>query len=120
MRSLRSNLSCLAVLAGIAAVSIAAGGGSALAAKGCAGGPVCGEKADGPKTYDNACAAKADGAKVAHLGTCTIFCQGFVATLPSKPICGMDPLNHARMTYPNDCAAENARAVWVHDGPCKK
>jgi len=120
MRSLRSNLSYLAVLAGIAAVSIAAGGGSAFAAKGCAGGPVCGEKADGPKTYDNACAAKADGAKVAHLGTCTIFCQGFVATLPSKPICGMDPLNHARMTYPNDCAAENARAVWVHDGPCKK
>jgi len=120
MRSLRTNLSCLAVLAGIAAVSIAAGGGSALAARGCAGGPVCGMKADGPKTYDNACAAKADGAKVAHLGTCTIFCQGFVATLASQPICGMDPLNHARVTYPNNCAAENARAIWMHDGPCKK
>jgi hypothetical protein len=120
MRSLRTNLSCLAVLAGIATLSIAAGGGSALAAKGCAGGPVCGMKADGPKTYDNACAAKADGAKVSHLGTCTIFCQGFVPTLTSQPMCGTDPLNHARVTYPNNCAAENARAIWVHDGPCKK
>jgi hypothetical protein len=109
MRSLRTNLSCLAVLAGIAAVSIAAGG-SAFAARGC----------DGPKTYDSACAAKADGAKVSHLGTCTIFCQGFVPTLLSQPMCGMDPLNHARMTYPNNCAAENAHAIWVHAGPCKK
>src|SRR5580700_9044575 len=105
MLSLRTNLSCLAVLAGIAAVSIAAGGGSALAAKGCAGGPACG--------------AKADGAKVAHLGTCVIFCQGFAATLMTQPLCGTDPLNHARMTYPNNCAAENARAIWIHSGPCK-
>jgi hypothetical protein len=120
MRNLRTNLSCLAVLAGIAAVSIAASGGSALAARACAGGPVCGTKADGPKTYDNVCAAKADGAKVAHLGTCIIFCQGFAPTLTSQPQCGMDPLNHARMTYPNNCAAENAHAIWIHDGPCKK
>ena len=49
MRNLRTNLSCLAVLAGIAAVSIAASGGSAFAAKACSGGPVCGMKADGPK-----------------------------------------------------------------------
>ena len=34
MRNLRTNLSCLAVLAGIAAVSIAATSGSAFAAKG--------------------------------------------------------------------------------------
>jgi hypothetical protein len=32
----------------------------------------------------------------------------------------MDPLTHAKMTYPNNCAAENARAIWIHDGPCKK
>ena len=81
MRSLRTNLSCLAVLAGIAAVSIAASGGSAFAAKACAGGPVCVMKADGPQTYDSACAAKAAGAKITHLGACTIFCQGFGATL---------------------------------------
>jgi hypothetical protein len=119
MRSLRTNLSCLAVLAGIAAVSIAASG-SAFAAKACAGGPVCGMKADGPKTYDSACAARADGTKVTHLGGCVIFCQGFGATLIAGPLCGMDPLTHAKMTYPNNCAAENARAIWIHDGPCKK
>ena len=77
MRNLRTNLSCLAVLAGIAAVSIAATSGNAFAAKACAGGPVCGMKADGPKTYDNVCAARADGTKVTHLGACVIFCQGF-------------------------------------------
>src|SRR5580692_2360237 len=41
MRNLRTNLSCLAVLAGIAAVSIAATSGSAIAARACGGGPVC-------------------------------------------------------------------------------
>jgi len=120
MRSLRTNLSCLAVLAGIAAVAIAATDGSALAAKACSGGPVCGMKADGPKTYDNVCAARADGTKVTHLGACVIFCQGFAPTLVSSPLCGMDPLTHARTTYPNNCAAENTRAIWIHDGPCKK
>ena len=120
MRSLRTNLSCLAVLAGIAAVSIAASSGSAFAAKACSGGPVCGMKADGPKTYDSACAARADGTKVTHLGACVIFCQGFAPTLITAPLCGMDPLTHARTTYPNNCQAENARAIWIHDGPCKK
>jgi hypothetical protein len=120
MRNLRTNLSCLAVLAGIAALSIAASSGSAVAAKGCSGGPVCGTKADGPKSYDSICAAKADGAKVAHLGSCVIFCQGFAPTLVGQPLCGTDPLNHARMTYPNNCAAENARAIWIHNGSCKK
>jgi hypothetical protein len=120
MRSVRTNLSCLAVLAGIASVSILAGGDSALAARACGGGPVCVVKADGPQTYDSACAAKAAGAKITHLGACVIFCQGFAPTLVSGPQCGMDPLNHARTTYPNNCAAENARAIWIHDGPCKK
>jgi hypothetical protein len=119
MRNLRTNLSILAVFAGIAAASIATSG-SALAARGCAGGsPVCGMKADGPKTYDSACAAKADGAKVSHLGACQLLCQGFAPTLIAQPMCGMDPLNHARMTYPNNCEAENARAIWLHNGPCK-
>jgi hypothetical protein len=119
MRNLRTNLSCLAVLIGIAAVSIAATSGSAFAARACAGGPVCVMKADGPQTYDSACAARAAGAKITHPGACTIFCQGFAPTLISQPMCGMDPLNHARTTYPNNCAAENAHAIWVHAGPCK-
>ena len=94
--------------------------GNALAAKACSGGPVCGMKADGPKTYDNVCAARADGTKVTHLGACVIFCQGFGPTLITAPLCGMDPLTHAKTTYSNNCAAENARAIWIHDGPCKK
>jgi len=112
MRALRTGICCLALLAGFAFVSIAASGSASA--------EVCGIRADGPKTYDNPKAAKADGAKVAHMGNCVIFCQGFWPTLVSQPICGMDPLNHARMTYPNSCEAENARAIWVHNGPCKK
>jgi hypothetical protein len=115
MRTLRIKLSSLAVLAGIAAIAIATGGSASAA-----GGPVCGTKADGPKTYDSMAAAKKDGAAVAHMGACLVLCQGFGPTLIAQPMCGMDPLNHARMTYPNNCEAENAHAVWLHDGPCKK
>ena len=118
MRTFRTSISCLALLAGFAMLSISASGG-AFAAKACAGGPVCGERADGPKTYDSACAAKADHAPVAHLGACILLCQGFAPTLIAQPMCGMDPLNHVKMTYPNNCQAENARAIWVHQGPCK-
>jgi hypothetical protein len=118
MRTLRSKISSFAALGGIAAIAIAVGCSAAAAAP--AGGPVCGTKADGPKTYPSMAAAKADGAKVAHPGDCLIFCQGFGPTIIQQPICGMDPLNHARMTYPNNCEAENAHAIWVHAGPCKK
>jgi hypothetical protein len=116
MRTLRTKISSLAVLVGIAAIAIAAGSDAAVAA----GGPVCGIKADGPKSYDSAAAAKADGAKVAHMGGCLFLCQGFGPTMIGQPLCGADPLNHAKMTYPNNCEAENAHAIWIHDGPCKK
>jgi hypothetical protein len=118
MRSLATNLSVLAVLAGIATISLAASGGGALAAA--RGGPVCVVKADGPQTYDSAAAARAAHQKITHLGSCNIFCQGFGSTIMQEPMCGQDPLNHAMMTYPNNCQAENARAIWVHQGPCKK
>jgi hypothetical protein len=114
MSKLRIKLSS-AVFAAIAAMAIATSGASAAA-----GGPVCGTRADGPKTYDSVKAARADGAKVTHMGSCVILCQGFAPTIIQQPLCGMDPLNHARMTYPNNCEAENAHAIWIHDGPCKK
>ena len=117
MRTRRANFSILALAAGMAALSIAA---SSVASAAAAGGPVCAIKPDGPKTYDSAGAAKADKAAVTHQGACVIFCQGFAPTLISQPMCGIDPLNHAKMTYPNNCEAENARAIWVHNGPCKK
>jgi hypothetical protein len=118
MRSLSTNFSVFAVLAGIATISLAASGGSAFAAAG--GGPVCVMKADGPQTYDSASAARAAHVKISHLGACTIFCQGFGSTIIQEPMCGMDPLNHAKVTYPNNCQAENAHAIWLHQGPCKK
>ncbi len=118
MRSLATNLSVFAVLAGIATISLAASGGSAFAAAG-SGGPVCVMKADGPQTYDSAAAARAAHVKITHLGACVIFCQGFGGTLMAGPLCGTDPLTHVKMTYPNNCAAENAHAIWIHDGPCK-
>ena len=120
MRSLTTNLSVFAVLAGIATISLAASGGSAFAARACAGGPVCVMKADGPQTYDSACAAKAAGARFTHLGACVTILPGLRRYAYRGPLCGMDPLTHAKTTYPNNCAAENARAISVHDGPCKK
>jgi len=116
MQTLRTSVACLALLSGFATASIAI----SSAASAAAGGPVCGTRPAGSRTYDSMAAARADHAAVAHPGTCVIFCQGFAPTLISQPMCGMDPLNHARMTYPNNCAAENAHAVWVHAGPCKK
>jgi hypothetical protein len=91
-----------------------------IAASGSASAAVCGIRADGPKTYDNMGAARADHATVAHQGACLFFCQGFWPTIIQQPLCGMDPLTHARMTYPNACEAENARAIWVRDGACRK
>jgi len=82
--------------------------------------PVCANGPSGVQTYDNACAAKAAGARVEHPGTCTpLLCVGFTATLGTHPMCGMDPLNHTRTTYPNNCAAEQSHAIWLYDGPCR-
>ena len=85
MRSVRTNLSCLAVMAGIAAISLAAGGGSAFAARACGGGPVCVVKADGPQTYDNACAASRWRQNYPSRSLRPI-CQGF-APLSSQDRC---------------------------------
>jgi hypothetical protein len=112
------------MLAGLAAISIPV---NALAAP-AAAQPVCAMKADGPKYYDSAKSAKKDGARVMHPGDCeAIVCAGWApkaalafGIVPSKAICGMDPLSHAKMTYPNDCAVEAAGATWIHAGPCKK
>ena len=91
MRNLRTNLSCLAVLAGIAAVSLAASGGSAFAAKACSGGPVCGMKADGPKTYDSACAAKADGTKSRISGPASYSARASALRLSQRRCAGWIP-----------------------------
>ncbi len=82
-------------------------------------GPVCGMRADGPHTYSDAAMARRDRARVMHPGECQpIICWGAGMILIQRPMCGIDPLNHARMTYPNECAAERAGATWVHNGPC--
>jgi hypothetical protein len=121
MRVLSATISCFALLAGIAVVS------TPVLAATAAAQPVCAMKADGPKYYESAHAAKADGARVMHPGECqTLTCAGWapkvalaVGLAPSSAICGMDPLSHARMTYPNNCAIEAAGGTWIHAGPCK-
>ena len=115
MRSLTTNLSVFAVLAGIATISLAATSGSAFAAKACAGGPVCVEKADGPQTYDSACAAKAAGAKITHLGAC----QGPVCPFIYAPVCSLNPFTHKQETYANQCVSDTANATLLHKGACK-
>jgi hypothetical protein len=125
MQGLRIGISCLTLLAGVAAVSLPA---NAVPA----GDPsVCAMKADGPKWYPTAMLAKKDGARIMHPGDCkALTCTGMwpkvalyvgnsMGITPTTPICGMDPLTHARMTYPNQCAIESAGGTWIHEGPCK-
>jgi hypothetical protein len=115
MRPLRTSISCLVLLAGMAAISISASSTASAS--------VCGIKADGPKNYDTPRAAKKDGARVMHPGECqSLSCMGWFAEttiIRSAAICGTDPLNHQKMTYPNVCAEEHAMATYVKDGPCK-
>jgi hypothetical protein len=123
MQGLRISFSCLTLLAGLVAVSIPAVESASAAPM----GAVCAMKADGPKWYPAAAMAKKDGARIMHPGDCeSVACSGmwpkvalYVGVIPSKAMCGTDPLTHARMTYPNDCAIESAAATWVHAGPCK-
>jgi hypothetical protein len=108
-------------MAALAAVSLATSDG-ALAAKThrvAMNQPVCGLRTDGPRTYDNFAAAKRDKARVVHVGNCEpVGCWSVMGLVRSEPMCGVNPLTHARMTYPNKCAALHAEATWVHDGPC--
>jgi len=123
MRPLNISISCLVLLAGFAAISVPTGNGAMAAPSG-----VCAVKPDGPKYYDSARAAKADGARVMHPGDCVqILCTGVwpkvamgMGVVPTSAICGLDPLTHQQMTYPNSCAIEYAQATWVHAGPCRR
>jgi hypothetical protein len=121
MRTLRITASCVTAVAALAAMSLAAGD-NVLAAKRqrvAVNQPVCGLRADGPRTYDNSYAARRDHARVMHPGGCEpIMCWSWMGLLRSEPICGVNPLTHVRMTYPNKCAAEHAQATWLHDGAC--
>ena len=126
MRPLRTSISCFALLAGFAAILIPVGVGAFAAPA--AAQPVCAMKADGPKYYLSAREAKADGARVMNPGDCeSVVCSGLapklalsVGLVPAKAICGMVPLTHARVTYPNDCAIEAAGGTWIHAGPCHR
>ncbi len=113
----RITASSVALAAALAAVSLAPSSG-ALAARGLTG-PVCAWLPDGPTTFDSAAAAIHAHARVIHVGGCqAIGCWSWMGVFRSEPMCGIDPLNKVRMTYPNRCAAEHAQAIWVHDGEC--
>lgn len=124
MQGLRTGISCFMLLAGVAAVSLPISASAAPAAD----QTVCGIRADGPKIYPNARAARADGARVMHPGDCdTVVCSGIwpkvalgMHLVPGTVSCGMDPLTHQRVTYPNVCAVEASAATWIHAGPCHR
>jgi hypothetical protein len=121
MRIVRITASCLTTLAALGVLSLTASDG-ALAARHhrvVMNQPVCGLRADGPQTYDNAAAARRDHARVVYMGGCeTLSCWSWMGIIRSEPMCGINPLTHVRMTYPNKCAAMHAEASWVHDGAC--
>lgn len=123
MRTLWITTSCLTALAAFAVTSLATSD-SAFAAKKhrvamTMNQPVCGLRTDGPRSYDNASAAKHDHARVMHVGGCNpIGCASWMGIIRSNPMCGINPLTHVRMTYPSECAAEHAEAIYVHQGAC--
>ena len=121
MQTLRITTSCLTALAAFAAMSLATSD-SVLAAKVhrvAMNQPVCGLRSDGPQTYDSSYAAKRDHARVMHAGGCNpIGCASWLGVFRSNPMCGINPLTHVRMTYPSECAAEHAEAIYVHQGAC--
>jgi len=124
MQRQRIGISCLTLLGGLVAVSIAAAGSASAAP---AMGAVCAMKANGPQWYPTAAEAKKDKARIMHPGDChTFVCAGIgpkvvlaMHIVPATAICGSDPYTHAKMTYPNDCAIEAAGGTWIHSGPCK-
>jgi hypothetical protein len=121
MQQLRIGFSCLMLLAGLAGASIPFGSASAAVQS------VCAMRTDGPKWYESAALARKDGARIMHPGDCdAVVCMGWApkvalafGIVPSTPMCGTDPLTHARMTYPNNCAIEAAGGTWLHAGRCK-
>lgn len=120
--ALRTTFLGFTLSAVLAAISLPVGDNAAMArVRGCRASdmPVCGVRADGPKSYGNACLARADGARMVHPGQCEPLLCGGIGVLDSHPMCGRDPLNHQMITYPNKCAAEHAAANWLYDGPCR-
>jgi hypothetical protein len=63
-------------------------------------------------TYANACAARADQARVVADGSCPADCPPGYA-----PVCARGA-NGARKTYMNSCAAEKDKAHIVRSGRC--
>jgi hypothetical protein len=124
MQGQRIGTTCLTLLGGLVAVSIAAADSASAAP---AMGSVCAMKTNGPQWYATAAEAKKDKARIMHPGDCdTVLCMGVwpkvvlaMHIIPSTAICGTDPLTRVKMTYPNNCAIEAAGATWIHSGPCK-
>jgi hypothetical protein len=122
MQGLRIGFSCLTLLAGLAAAAMLFSDTASAGA-----GSVCAMRSDGPKWYETAAAAKKDHARIMHPGNCdTLLCVGAepkialaMGIVHDQAICGMDPLSHARMTYPNTCAIEAAGGTYIHAGPCR-
>src|ERR1700744_4206679 len=93
MQGLRLGFSCLALLAGLAAVSIPVVESASAAP---AMGDVCAIRKDGPKWYPTAAMAKKDGASIMHPGDCqSVVCSGvwpkvalYVGVVPSQAMCG--------------------------------
>jgi hypothetical protein len=115
MQRLHSGFFRWTLLAGIAALTVAAAGSASAT--------VCGIRSDGPANYDSPQAANAAGARVMHPGSCqSVTCVGWFAetgVLNAGAICAADPLTQEMRTYPNVCAEEHAMATFLHYGPCR-
>ena len=78
--------------------------------------PVCAVKKDGSKqTFTNASCAAVEGARVLHKDSCR-----WVACVPGRSVCAIDPTTRKPATYNSLCTAEYDLATVISEGKCRK
>ena len=93
------------------------GSSSADAARACSqiNAPVCAVTKEGARrTFTNASCASAEGARVLHKDNCR-----WVACVPGRSVCAIDPTTKKPTTYNSLCSAEYYLATVVSEGKCK-
>lgn len=72
------------------------------------------ERRGAPKTYGNACQARADRARILYAGECRRGC-----TREFRPVCARVP-GRRPATFPNACVARHNGARLIHSGACAR
>jgi hypothetical protein len=118
MVSVKKSVLSVAILAGIAAATMAAPAAQARP-KACPQyvAKYCVVEKDGTRATvaTNPCFAHAKGWRVLHLGAC----QGPICPFIYAPVCSLNPFTNKQETYANQCLSDVGNATLLHKGACK-